>query len=138
MDPAWYDPSSTLLDVGRWDAEDYHREAGVAALHLPTQNEGAAYVIELTPGNWTRYVLVLSTFDAARNAMLRSEGRGRAALSVVWLDTGRGWVFTLEPMGILHEDYVADKLGGTVSDGWVIGRFLTALREKLDPTKAGA
>ena len=136
IDDDWYEPNASI-DAGRWRAEGYRQAAEDAATRLnPGRAGGASTVVELQPGNWTRYVLTLGTFDPRDNAQLSLDGRGRAALAVVWLDSGRGHVFTLEAGGVLHEDYVKGKLGGSVSDAWVLGRFLTALREALQSTPA--
>lgn len=120
-DRNYYDPEGVPLDVGTWGPADYIEHGTDVAdrfVTFPTT------IVELQPDNGTRYHLALAQFGNA----LAAHGRADA-LSVVWIDTGKGHVFDLAPHSPLHEDYVAGKLGMGLADAWVVSRFLTALRD---------
>lgn len=114
------------LDVGDPNRDAYQLLATLTASELIDKG---SMLLDFQPGNSTRYPLVLALL---RDPLCRVWGRGPVALSVVWEGTGRGHLFGVAPETCFaHERYVIEKLGGTVSDGWVLGRFLSVLRAEL-------
>jgi hypothetical protein len=129
VDASWWQPPADL-DCGSYSFDDYWHVAVecARALVVPQARDfGVTGALELVPGNGTAYRLVLGVLCDADDAWLAGFGRSWS-LPVIWLDTGRGHVFDAEPNGVLHESYVREKLGGSISDAWVLSRFLTALR----------
>lgn len=118
IDIGFYNPKAAGLDVGDWDISDYEHLAMLVSEELKVY---PTCVVEMQPRNGTRYLLLLALHPTPVC------GRDRP-LSVVWVDSGRGCLIDLGHGGVLVEDYIGEKLGCTLSDGWVIGRFLTRLR----------
>lgn len=84
--------------------------------------------IKMEPGNDTAYRLIVAKVESKSGVEMMGEIGCLSPLAVVWAETAHGHVFQGVDLGILHENYVAEKMGCPLPDAWVIGRFLTALR----------
>ena len=130
----WYerpDPAEVGYEVGSRVGRSYfgfHAEGARRQV-----SESGVAVVNLQPGNGTAYRLVVARVASAEGREIMAGIGCHQPLAVVWAETGHGHVFQGGDLGILHEDYVAEKMRCPLADAWVIGRFLTALRSDLPP-----
>jgi len=126
-DPAEGDPLRGT--VGTEIGSTYFGIFAAAAAHSIGRFGVAA--VNLQPGNGTAYRLVVAVVPLDAGSEMLAEVGCPDPLAVVWAETPHGHVFRSSDLGILHENYVAEKMGVSLADAWVIGRFLTALRIEL-------
>ncbi len=125
----WYEaPTYGVLKgaVGHRPGRSYFEFYAESARRQLVSTSVAA--VNLQPGNATAYRLIVASVTGQAGIEMMASIGCRRPLAVVWADTCHGHVFPGDDLGILHETYVSEKMGCSLSDAWVIGRFLTALR----------
>jgi hypothetical protein len=105
-------------------------DAAVAAAVTGLERNGAT-VVELTPGDMTRYVIAIvdNTKTGPTHGFGHHRAEGDFIVSLVNL-SGRCYGFPFDIT--LHPSYVAEKLGrGNIHTGEVVSAFLRAVFGKL-------